>query len=103
MPREFDSADMFAPRERGRFGENEEQHRPGRGPRVTGASDIIDVTVWLMMDNPEKKAIAVSDPAKKGKPQWIWLPRSQVEYIKAEGGAILLTLPQWLAKDKGLI
>ena len=93
---------MFAPRERGRFGENEEQHRPGRGPRVTGASDLIDLTVWVMMDNPDKKAIAVADPAKAGK-TWIWLPRSQIEYVKAEPGLIVLTLPQWLAKDKGLI
>lgn len=56
-----DTADMFAKPERGRFGENEEaQVRPGRGPRVTGASDLRDFTVTLRMEKP--LSIAVSEP-----------------------------------------
>jgi hypothetical protein len=103
MPREIGTDDMFAPRERGRFGDNESADNRGRAQHVNGASDLIDLTVWLMMDNPDKKAIAVCDPAKPGKSPWIWIPRSQCEYVKVEPGLISLTLPQWLAKDKGLI
>lgn len=103
MPREIGSDDMFTPRERGRFGDNESADNRGRAPRVTGASDLIDLTVYLMMDKPEKKAIAIRDPAKGATAPWVWVPRSMVEYVTAEPGLILLTLPQWLAKDKGLI
>jgi len=98
MSRRFGTDDMFEPR--GRFGDNEM-----RAPRnrVTGASDLVDVTVYLMHDNPDKKAIAVCDPAKAGKAPWIWLPRSQIEYVKQEPGVVIVTLPEWLAKDKGLV
>jgi hypothetical protein len=102
MPREIGTDDMFTPRERGRFGDNESADKRVRPQRVNGASDLVDLTVWIMMDDPNKKAIAIADPAKPTK-TWIWLPRSQVEYVKAEPGLIVLTLPQWLAKDKGLI
>src|ERR1700689_494729 len=102
MTREIGTDDMFAPRERGRFGDNESPDNRGQAARVTGASDIIDLTVYLMMDKPDKKAIAIRDPAKGGTAPWVWVPRSMVEYVNAEPGLILLTLPQWLAKDKGL-
>jgi hypothetical protein len=103
MPREIGTDDMLAPRERGRFGDNESADNHGRARRVTGASDLIDLTVYLMMDKPDKKAIAIRDPAKGATAPWVWVPRSMVEYVNAEPGLILLTLPQWLAKDKGLI
>ena len=95
-----DTYDMFAPPERGRFGENETQHRPGRGPKVTGASDLVDVTLRLMKDNP--LSIAVTDPTKVG-PKWIFLPKSQVEFVDKGHGVVVVTLPQWLAREKGLI
>lgn len=98
-----DTADMFKDPERGRFGENEEQHRPGRGPRVTGASDLHDLALILKHEKPA--GIAVVDPAKPhlngGK--WIWLPKSQIEWVHARGGTIVVTLPAWLARDKELI
>ena len=56
-----------------------------------------------MLDNPDKKAIAVCDPAKPGKAPWVWLPRSQIEYVQVEPGLVEVTLPEWLAKDKGLL
>jgi hypothetical protein len=93
--------DMFAKPERGRFGDNEEQRRPGRGPKVTGASDLIDMTVTLRADRP--KAIAVTDDAKVGA-KWVWLPKSQIEIVaEGVGGVIQVTMPEWLAKDKGLL
>lgn len=91
-----DSFDMFAKPERGRFGDSE---------RITGndsvRSDLVDLTLELRMDKPEKQAIAVTDPAKPGS-KWIWLPRSQIEYTKKGQGVVDVALPGWLAKDKGL-
>jgi hypothetical protein len=98
-----DTFDMFAPPERGRFGDNETQVRPGRGPRVTGASDLLDLT--LMLKAQTGKAIGVLDPAKpalnNGQP--IWLPKSQIEFEPGRGGVVVVTIPEWMARQKGLI
>lgn len=32
----------------------------------------------------------------------VWLPKSQIEYM-LRGKSMMLTLPEWLARDKGLI
>ncbi len=97
-----DSYDMFEQPERGRFGENE-QHRPGRGPKVTGASDLQDFTLILKYEKPT--AIAVVDPAKPSlnNGKWIWLPKSQVEFERGRGASVVVTMPEWLAVDKGFV
>jgi len=94
-----DTFDNFQKPERGMFGDNERQHRPGRGPKVTGTSNLIDLTLRLMKDNP--LSIAVTDPAKPGA-KWIFLPKSQIEYVDKGHGVVEVTLPGWLAADKGL-
>jgi hypothetical protein len=100
MPR--DTLDMFndGEHQRGRFGEDEEQHRPGRGQRVTGASDLIDLTLELKQDRP--LSIGVVDPAKPGT-KLVFLPKSQIEFVAKGGGVVEVAMPSWLAKDKGLI
>ena len=96
-----DTYNMFKSPERGRFGEDEQQHRPGRGPKVTGASDLIDLTLTIRAHRT--KAIAVTDDAKVGAP-WVWLPLSQIEIAtEGVGGVAQITIPEWLAKDNGLI
>jgi hypothetical protein len=97
-----DTLDMFddGERPRGRFVEDEEQHRPGRGPRVTGASDLIDLTLELKQDRP--LSIGVVDPAKPGA-KLVFLPKSQIEFVAKGGGVVEVAMPSWLAKDKGLI
>jgi hypothetical protein len=96
-----DAYDMFKSPDRGRFGENEEQHRPGRGPRVTGASDLVDLTLTVRADRP--KSVAVTDDTKVGA-KWVWLPKSQIEIVGlAAGNTVQITMPEWLAKDKGLL
>lgn len=66
-------------------------------------SDLIDVTVQKHAETA--KAFLVSDDGDKSKA--VWIPKSQCE-IEAKacvGGEDFyeLTLPEWLAKDKGLI
>ena len=95
-----DTFDMFQEPERGRFGENEQRRQ---GPKVTGTSDLQDLT--LILKAQTSQAIGVIDPAKpslnNGKP--IWLPKSQVEIERGRGAMVTVTLPEWLARDKGLI
>ena len=95
-----DSFDMFEKPDRGRFGENELQHRPGAGPRVTGTSNLIDLTLQLQQDRP--LSLMVSDPDKPGS-KWIPLPKSLIEYVDSGAGKVLITLPRSVAKEKGLI
>jgi hypothetical protein len=95
-----DSFDMFEKPDRGRFGDNELQHRPGRGPKVTGASNLIDLTLQLQQDRP--LSIMVSDPDKPGS-KWIPLPKSLIKYLDVGSGKVLVTLPRSVAAEKGLI
>ena len=65
-------------------------------------SNLIDVTVELHAST--EKAVLVSDDGDKNKA--VWLPRSQIEIAKLpnrKGPIYEVTLPEWLAQDKGLI
>ena len=109
-----DTFDMFKEPERGRFGDNESA-APTRA-RVNGASDLVDVTMYLHAESKpgqkEQGAILVSDDRDDKKAKW--LPKSQVECVrtgKRERGTgrsqyveiVTVTMPQWLASEKGLI
>ena len=63
-------------------------------------SDLIDVAVCRHAETD--KAILVSDDDDKDNA--VWLPKSQIE-IENDGhkNFITVTMPSWLAKDKGLI
>lgn len=90
-----DSFDRFNPPERGRFGDNESV----RGNESV-RSDLVDLLLTLRMEKP--LAIAVTDPAKPGA-AWIWLPKSQIEFEKKSATVVAVTVPEWLAQDKGLV
>jgi hypothetical protein len=72
---------------------------------VVVKSNLIDVTVQMHAETD--KAVLVSDDGDKNKA--VWIPKSQIEIafhpsMKERGnGAATITLPEWLAKDKGLI
>ncbi len=94
-----DAFDVINPRTRERFGDNE---------RIRGndsvRSDLVDLTLELKMNDPGHRAIAVVDPAKPpGK--WIWLPNSQIAFVFKDKAKwiVEVTLPTWLARDKGLL
>lgn len=61
-------------------------------------SDLIDLAVQLHHETG--KAWLVSDDGDREKA--VWIPKSQAE-IEADGKIHLLTCPEWLAQDKGLI
>lgn len=109
-----DTVDMFREPERGRFGDNEAAPERSRA-RVTGASDLVDLTMCLHAESKrgqkEQGAIRVSSDGDDTKAQW--LPKSQVEFYltgrrqRSRQGPgveiITVTLPEWLAKEKGLV
>ena len=63
-----------------------------------GRSDLIDLELELKHETD--KAILVNDGAKD-----IWLAKSLVEYERAPNSKkmYIVTLPEWLALEKGLV
>lgn len=71
-------------------------------------SDLVDIEVRVVSDDPTKQAIAVVDGVTMDlgtkNPKWFWLPRSQIEYTEPDrADRTTVTLPEWLAVDKGLV
>lgn len=64
-------------------------------------SDLIDITVQLHHET--ERAILVSDGGDPDKA--VWLAKSQIEFspIKDQSGVIEVTLPEWLATERGLV
>lgn len=108
-----DTFDKFQPPDRGRFGDNEMAPEPrASGPRVTGASDLKDIE--LKQHHKTGDAVLVSNGRHDHKP--VWLPLSHVEIepldryervwndsYRNHAQVIVVTLPEWLAREKGLI
>ncbi len=65
-----------------------------------GKSELVDLTMQKHAETA--KAVLVSDTGDEK--DAVWLPLSQVE-IEPGGkpGVVVVTCPEWLAKDKGLI
>jgi len=63
---------------------------------TAGRSDLIDVAVEVK--HKTEKAVLVSDGDRD-----IWLPNSQIELDGDVENGFTVTLPEWLAFDKGLI
>lgn len=62
-------------------------------------SDIIDIDVQVLHET--EKAVLVTDSVPEN---GVWLPRSKIEIEPTGfGGIYTVTLPEWLALDKGLI
>jgi hypothetical protein len=64
-------------------------------------SFLTDVDVIIIRDEDSDLAILVSETGDKENA--VWLPRSQIEYVTDRNGHTTVTLPEWLAQDKGLI
>jgi hypothetical protein len=67
-------------------------------------SNLVDIACVVRSNHPSKKAIAVVDGTEeevdgRKRMKWFWLPRSEIE-INPNG---TVTMPEWLALEKGLI
>lgn len=62
-------------------------------------SNLIDLTVQLLHETDRAVRVTNSTPDKG-----VWLPKTQIEIEPADkGGLHIVTLPEWLAEEKGLI
>lgn len=89
-----DNRDMFEELPRGRFGDNET--RRNEVERVK----LVDVELTLRQERAT--SIAVTQPANASE-KWIFLPLAMIEYRKLNAATVEVTMPERLAKDKGLI
>jgi hypothetical protein len=64
------------------------------------SAPLIDVAVEVVRET--EKAFQVSEDGGK---TLVWLPKSQVEWHQDKPGKMVgtMVMPEWLAKDKGLI
>ena len=69
------------------------------GGGMSGKSDLIDLTMQLHAETG--KAVLVSDDGDKVRA--IWLPLSQVEIERKASGIVVVTMPEWLAIQRGLV
>lgn len=60
---------------------------------------LTDITVQLHQET--ERAILVSDDGSPDNA--VWLPKSQVEFVTKPGGIAEVTLPEWLAIERGLV
>lgn len=63
-------------------------------------SDVIDLDVHLIAET-EKAVLVNLDETNED--DAVWLPKSQIEINKKQKTTINITLPEWLALNKGLI
>lgn len=62
--------------------------------------DLVDIEVRL--HHKSAKAILVSDDGDEANA--VWLPLSQIEIDdQGKNGVVTVTVPEWLAIDKGLV
>lgn len=66
---------------------------------TSGKSDLIDVAATIQVRTEKALGLWEGEVDEKGKKVLIWVPLSQVE--ENDDGTI--TMPEWLAEDKGLI
>lgn len=59
---------------------------------------LVDLTLHL--HHKTEKAILVSDGGDKDDAIWVPLSQCEVEYKK--GNVVIVTMPEWLAVEKGL-
>ncbi len=74
-------------------------NRPHRLPGAAMSGPVTDIDVQLLHET-DRAVLVTLDVPENG----VWLPKSQVE-IEESGieGIMTVTLPEWLALDKGLI
>lgn len=60
---------------------------------------LTEVTVRLVQQT--ERAILVNDSDDPDKA--VWLPKSQVEFEEKAGDIVEVTLPEWLATERGLV
>lgn len=64
-----------------------------------GNSDLVDIDVQKHMQTNRALLVSLDGDREKA----VWLPLSEIEVERKSGLVIKVTLPEWLAVDKGLV
>jgi hypothetical protein len=64
-------------------------------------NDPVDIEVIIIRDEDSDLAILVSETGDED--DAVWLPRSKIEYTTDRRGRTVVTLPEWLGIEKGLL
>lgn len=68
----------------------------------------VEIECKVVSDDDEKNAIAVTDGTEhvhkgRAKAKWFWIPRSEIIARETDHkGVTTITIPRWLAEDRGL-
>lgn len=92
-----DTFDAFTPPNRDRFGDNE---CAPESATKDARSNLVDLL--LRLENETVRALGVSRMDVANSPIQ-WLPKSQIEFQITSPFAVQVTLPRWLAREKGLV
>lgn len=92
-----DTYDRFTPRDRGLFGENELARSASN---ETVKARLTDLTLVLRQDRATSIAVTQTGGVAE---KWIFLPKSLIEYRALNATTVEVTLPESLAREKGLI
>ena len=60
---------------------------------------LTDITVRLVQTTDRAILVNDSDDIDKA----VWLPKSQIEFEEKGGDIVEVTLPEWLAIERGLV
>mgnify|MGYP006935485999 CR=1 FL=1 len=60
---------------------------------------LTDITVRLVQQTERAILVTDSDDLEAA----VWLPKSQVELVEKPGDIVEVTLPEWLAIERGLV
>lgn len=73
------------------------------------ANELIDVELEARIVKGKAQAFWQGDyqnneEGEEPKEEWVWLPLSQIEVEESGSGkCVMVTMPEWLAQNKGLI
>ena len=70
----------------------------------TGESNIIDVQLEKRLERDKACAFFQGEVDDKNNEIWVWLPYSMIEIDDGDGkDVVTVSMPEWFAKQKGLI
>ena len=64
------------------------------------AADVV-IGMKFLQSRETKEAVYATE-ATDGM-RFVFLPKSQIDYVKCDDGTYTVTMPRWLARDKKLI
>jgi hypothetical protein len=71
---------------------------------VARTSELVDLHLQKRWET-DKAVLVTNGEIVDGKLHTVWLPKSQIEIEPTDelGVQLIITLPRWLAEDKGLV